>query len=90
MGANTELSHCIRELPFSLENETVFFWNISCGPLNSLDIEHLKQPPPLSRASKGNDSIKVFLTLACKVCSTHGAKLTCGSDAAPVLLRAVL
>ena len=51
--------------------------------LNSEDIEHPKQPPPLSRASKGNDGIQVFLGPG----ALMGANLTCGSEAILLSLR---
>ena len=43
-------------------------------PQKCEDIEHSEQSLPLSRTSEGDDSIQVFLTLACGAFSTHGRK----------------
>ena len=58
---------------------------------NREDIEHPKQPPPLSSASKSNDGIQVFLTPAKRAWSTHGCQLDmwerrCCCFAAPLFL----
>ena len=69
-----------------VEKKATMFREVPCGPLKCEDIKQSEQAPALSRTSERDDSVQVFLTLACRAWSTHGRHV-CGSDALPVLLR---
>ena len=62
----------LQEDKLRVEEESAFFRQLACRPLNCENVKSSKQRPPLPSSYKGDECVRIILSSACGAWDTQG------------------